>query len=156
MKRILLLLCFCGYSILSYSQDSKSFHSILDECILYCIDSLTVKIDYISRDNYPLFYTFKSPEFDKIQRITLLNPKKLSFSLRRKMQKIFQKRGVDVMLFDGIELVQDTLTVIFSFRRVQRTRKETNIGISEWVISYYCYSQEKQEWICVKRKIGGI
>jgi len=156
MKKIILSVYFSGCFFLLYPQNSNMFYSILDECFSYCIDSLpaTYRIDYVSIDDFPRYFVKELPE--NIQGITLLPPSMLSLPVRRQMQRIFRKEGVDILLYDGINLEQDTLTIKFSFRRVQRKRKETNIAISDGVVFYYCYSQAEQKWVRVKRRIWGV
>ena len=156
MKKTILSVCLSVYFFFSYSQNPNMFYSVLDECFSYCIDSLptTYKIDYVSVDDFPRYFVKELPE--NIQGVTLLPPSMLSLPVRRQMQRIFRKEGVNVLLYDGINLVQDTLTIKFSFRRVQRKRKETNIAISDGIVFYYCYSQVEQKWVRVKRRIWGI
>jgi hypothetical protein len=163
MKKIILLLCFYGCLSGSYSQNSNTFYPILDECISYCIDSLPeiftqtiYKIDYVLADDYPRYYKLKFLEHKNIQLVTLLPRSILSLHVKRKMQKIYRKDGVYVMMYDGINLAHDTLRVSFSFRCIQRTRKETWVAISDGITFHYCYSPLEEKWVCVRKEIWGI
>jgi hypothetical protein len=162
MKKIVLFLCFLGYFLLSYPQSSYRFDPILDECLSYCIDSLPTayKADYILADNYPYNYKIKIPKDKNIQFVTLYPSSILSLSMRREMQKIFRKKGIyegaRVMLYDGIDLMQDTVVVRFSFRYIHRIKKVTYVAISSGVFFYYCYSQIEEKWVCVRKEDWGI
>lgn len=66
------------------------------------------------------------------------------------------KKGVDIIKFDGINLIKDTLTIRFSSRFVQLKRNKLNIILSYWGSYIYKYNCKKQVWILTETKYGGI
>jgi len=118
---------------------------------------LTFKVDYIVGDKYPYYFKITHPEVDNIQFVTLLSSSMLSLPVKRKMQKIFSKKegvyeGASVMMYNGIDLVQDTLKVSFLFPYVYRTKKIFNIAMSNGVNFYYCYYPQEGKWVCVRKE----
>lgn len=104
---------------------------------------------YICRDGLPADFSY-----DNIQDVTsfsLNNLDGLPIQLKNKFRK-----GIKA-LFVGLKISNNQITITVSGRIVRLLKKHNlNIAISDWGISTYEYSCEKQEWELKETKYGGV
>ncbi len=100
-------------------------------------------------DNYPRNFVFCQAIQDmNLKYISLVN-----FQCQKELRKKENYRAI----FLGINLTSHRLSIAFSTKILTIHKKNNlHIGISDWGDFIYEYSCEKQEWILVEVKYGGV
>lgn len=161
MKKNILLIILCFFFSFIKAQEGNQLNEMINESLIAYLDNINKYVEkgiivkdypeklHIVIDVYPLNFLFN----DSILRMKLnyisltnLNPYK---------QKL--KKGVSVILLDGIKLRDNQLIITFS-SRYAKLKKGNNLHliISDWGNFTYEYSCEKQKWILTETKYGGI
>lgn len=117
---------------------------------------------FISVKYYP-FNLCKKWQDNHIQYVDFDFSIKYSYSLQKNLPQ-FQKhrikrkmkKGINVIFLEQLTLNADTITIIFSKEFVTYNKRHLSFSIGEWGIFKYLYSEEKSQWILIRKELIGI
>jgi len=104
---------------------------------------------HIVVDIYPLNFLFN----DSLMKI---NANRVSLTNMAPFKKKL-KKGVSVIMLDGITLTENQIRITFSSRYAKLKRgKDLHLSLSDWGNFIYEYCCEDKKWKLVEEKYGGV
>ena len=160
MKRLFILSFFFFVFLDTHGQENQ-LNTMVNESLLFYLENINDYVErgiinkgytknlYIVLDVYPLNFSFG-------EKITEKNLNYISLTNTLPYKKAL-KKGVNVILLSSIKMTNNQLVISFTSQYAKlKKKKHLHLTISDWGDYIYDYSCEKQEWILVEKKYGGV